>query len=105
MLKLAGPPFPKPPSIAECKATRNDRSCYGPHQLTRAYDVDSLHQRGITGKGVTIAIVDSFGSPTIGHDLAVFDKQWGLPNPTLNVYPMSGMPPFNPSNASMRGWA
>jgi subtilase family serine protease len=107
MLEVAGPPFPTPPSIAECKANRNGRSCYGPHQLTRAYDVDSLHQRGITGKGVTIAIVDSFGSPTAQSDLKTFDRAFGLPDPPSFrvITPAGKPPPFNPNDAGMVGWA
>ena len=107
MIKTAGPPFPAPPSIAECKATRNDRSCYGPNQLTRAYDVDTLHQHGITGKGVTIAIVDSYGSPTALSDLKTFDKAFGLPDPpSFKVITPAGKPPaFDPNDATMNGWA
>src|SRR4029077_16316101 len=34
---------------------------------------------GVDGRGVTIAIVDSYGSDTIAHDLHVYDTQMGLP--------------------------
>ena len=40
-----------------------------------------MYARGITGKGATIVIVDSFGSPTIKIDLGVFDRPFGLPAP------------------------
>ena len=40
-------------------------SCYGPTQLQTAYDLKPLYAKGLTGKGKTIVIVDSFGSPTI----------------------------------------
>jgi subtilase family serine protease len=95
---------PSPLSTAQCLARIKVR-CYSPLQYQAAYDLKPLYASGITGTGRTIVIVDSFGSPTIRHDLAVFDKQWGLPNFTLNVYTMRGVPKFNPNNASMRGWA
>ena len=47
-----------------------------PAQLVAAYDTGPLYSRGITGKGQTIVIILPFGSPTIRHDLAVFDKAW-----------------------------
>src|SRR6202043_2234182 len=55
--------------------------CYSPLQYRVAYDLNPLYARGITGAGRTIVIVDSFGSPTIAHDLHVFDAQFGLPDP------------------------
>ena len=96
---------PTPLTTAQCMARINVR-CYSPLQYQAAYDLKPLYDHGITGAGRTIVIVDSFGSPTISHDLAVFDRQWGLPNPpALNVYKIGDVPTFNPNNASMRGWA
>jgi subtilase family serine protease len=96
---------PNPLSTAKCLATIKLR-CYSPLQYQTAYDLNPLYQSKITGKGQTIMIVDSFGSPTIKHDLAYFDRQWGLPNPTLNVFEVgSNMPAFDKSNATMDGWA
>jgi subtilase family serine protease len=37
-------------------------SCYGPAQIQQAYGLPALYARGITGKGVTIAVVDAYGS-------------------------------------------
>ncbi|MBV9856477.1 MAG: S53 family peptidase [Streptosporangiaceae bacterium] len=95
---------PSPLTTAQCLATIKVR-CYSPPQYQVAYDLRPLYARGITGAGRTIVIVDPFGSPTIGHDLAVFDRQWGLPNPVLNVYKTPGRHPFDPASAPMRGWA
>ena len=52
-------------------------------------------------------IVDSFGSPTIRHDLAVFDQTYHLPAPpSLKVIaPAGAIPPFDPTNDDMTGWA
>jgi subtilase family serine protease len=70
-----------------------------PAQLRTAYDLGPLLRHGINGKGQTIVIVDSFGSPTISRDLAVFDKQFGLPAPpSLRVIQPAGpVPPFRPT--------
>jgi subtilase family serine protease len=95
---------PAPLTTAQCLARVKVR-CYSPLQYQTAYDLKPLYDKGIKGTGRTIVIVDSFGSPTIGPDLGVFDKQWGLPNFTLNVYRLGVPPKFNPNNASMRGWA
>jgi subtilase family serine protease len=37
-----------------------------------------LYAAGNQGQGMTIAIVDSYGSDTIAHDLHVFDSAFGL---------------------------
>jgi subtilase family serine protease len=93
-----------PFSIAQCFATMKIR-CYTPVQYRATYDLSPLYSSHITGKGQTIMIVDSFGSPTIRHDLAVFDQQWGFPDPpALNIYNF-GAPKFNANNATMVGWA
>ena len=81
--------------------------CYSPIQYQRAYDLAPLYAHGITGKGRTIAIVDSFGSPTIANDLHVFDQNYGLPDPpSLQIIqPAGAVPPFDPTNPDMTGWA
>jgi subtilase family serine protease len=95
---------PNPLSTAKCLATIKLR-CYSPLQYQVAYNLGPLYQHKITGTGQTIMIVDSFGSPTIKQDLAYFDRQWGLPNPALNVFKLGTIPNFNPANATMDGWA
>jgi subtilase family serine protease len=95
---------PAPLSIAQCLATMNIR-CYTPVQYRATYDLNPLYSSNITGRGRTIVIVDSFGSPTIRDDLAAFDKQWGFPNPTLDIYKFGTIPRFDKNNATMVGWA
>jgi subtilase family serine protease len=74
-----------PPTTADCER-RFHVACYQPFQIQRAYDLAPLYSKGIDGRGTTIVIVDSYGSPTIGHDLAVFDHAFGLsPPPSLTV--------------------
>jgi subtilase family serine protease len=76
-------------------------ACYTPSEIRTAYDVPAT----LTGTGQTIVIVDAYGSPTIQQDLATFDQEFGLPNPTLNIYYPDGKPTFQSSNATQVGWA
>jgi subtilase family serine protease len=80
-------------------------ACYSPVQYRVAYNLNPLYKRGITGAGKTIVIVDSFGSPTIANDLHVFDQQWGFPDPELQVMKFGNVPPFDPNDPTMVGWA
>ena len=79
--------------------------CYSPNQLRSAYDLDPLHSKGITGKGRTIVLLEAFGSPTVQHDLDVFDKQFGLPDTQVEVFKWGTVPPFDPTNDDQVGWA
>jgi subtilase family serine protease len=94
-----------PPTTAFCE--RHYRiACYLPAQIQQAYNLPRLYRQGITGRGQTIIIVDSFGSPTVRRDLARFDKATGLPAPpSLKVIQPAGkVPPYKP-NADREGWA
>jgi subtilase family serine protease len=66
-----------------------------------------VYASGVTGRGATIVIVDSYGSPTIKHDLGVFDQAFGLPAPpSLRIIQPAGkVPAYNPGNSDMVGWA
>jgi len=79
--------------------------CYSPVQYRNAYDLNPLYAHGITGAGRTIVIVDSFGSPTIQADLEAFDAQWGFPNTTVQIERAGVIPPFDPNDDTMVGWA
>ncbi len=81
--------------------------CYQPAQLQSAYDLAPLFASGITGRGQTIVIVDAFGSPTIQSDLQTFDQTFGLPDPpSFHIYqPAGAVPPWDPTNGDMIGWA
>jgi subtilase family serine protease len=95
-----------PSTTAECEQALQI-ACYNPAQVQRAYHLPALYSRGITGKGATIVIVDPYGSPTIASDLRTFDRAEGVPNPpSLRIIrPAGKVPPFNPNNANMVGWA
>ncbi len=96
----------QPPTEAQCVSSFTV-PCYDPAQIETAYNEQPLFDRGITGSGETIVIVDSFGSPTIESDLATFDAQFGLPAPPSFkiIQPAGPVPAWNPNNSTMTGWA
>lgn len=79
-----------PPSAAFCE-TNYDIACYGPKQMAAEYNYGPAYAAGDNGKGQTIVIFDSYGSPTIRADLAHFDAAYGLPAPpALHIYHPEG---------------
>ena len=105
-IRLPGAATRAPLATAQC--TQGDGiACYQPGQLRTAYHLPAVYANKITGKGETIAIVDSFGSPTIKSDLATFDRQFGYPAPpTFRIIAPAGkIPAFNPNNSDMTSWA
>ena len=83
-----------PPTEAQCVSA--GRRCFTPAGVRAAYDIQPLYDRGFTGRGITIAIVDSFGSDTMAHDLHVYDQAFGM-QPMCGeeaVVCVSGMPTF-----------
>ena len=96
----------QPPTEADCVASFTV-PCYDAPQIETAYNEQPLFSHGITGKGETIVIVDSFGSPTIQSDLATFDAQFGLPAPPSFkiIQPAGAVPPYDPTNSAMVSWA
>jgi subtilase family serine protease len=94
-----------PPTTAVCE--RQFRiACYLPAQIQRAYNLPRLYRKGITGRGQTIIIVDSFGSPTVQRDLRQFDRAAGLPAPpSLKVIQPAGPVPAYQPNSDREGWA
>jgi len=101
---LTGTARPAPLTTSDCLATIQIR-CYTPLQYHKAYGLNPLYRHGVTGKGRTIVIVDSFGSPTIASDIETFDKQFGLPGANLKIIKFGSIPAFDPTNSTMVGWA
>ena len=95
-----------PATTAYCEANYRI-ACYEPDQIQQAYNLPALYQRGVNGRDSTIVIVDSFGSPTIRNDLKVFDQTFHYPAPpSLSVASPAGrVPPYDPHNTDMVGWA
>jgi subtilase family serine protease len=67
-----------PPAEAACFAI--GRRCFTPTSMQNSYNLPPLYAAGDTGRGMTIAIIDSFGNPNMASDLANFDTQTGLPH-------------------------
>jgi hypothetical protein len=52
------------------------------------YGVGSLWLRGIDGAGTTVAVIEGWNFPAIGHVVAAFDKVMHLPDPDIRtIYP------------------
>ena len=95
----------RPPTPEECLRATGAR-CLTPAMLRAAYGLPPLGGPGPTGAGVTVGIVDSFGSPTLARDLAAYDQQFGLPPLDLQVVSPAGPPPpFRAADHDMAGWA
>src|SRR5437762_3188540 len=84
-----------PPTQAQCASA--GRRCFTPQTIQAAYDVGPLYAAGLDGRGQTIAIVDSYGSDTIAHDLHVFNQAFGLQKMCgeEGVTCAAGMPTFS----------
>ena len=85
-----------PPIHVLRSASSTYQTGYAPAQIRMAYGFNNLSGNG---SGVTIAIVDAYGSPTIQKDLPAFCKQFGLTAASLTVVNLGK---FNRVNA---GWA
>src|SRR6516162_9340916 len=59
-----------PPTQAQCASA--GRRCFAPQAIQAAYNMGPLYNNGLDGRGMTIAIVDSWGSDTIANDLHVY---------------------------------
>jgi subtilase family serine protease len=105
-VQLAGRAQANPPTTADCEKAYKV-ACYQPSQIRQAYDLAPVYASGVTGRGTTIVIVDSFGSPTIRNDLSVFDRAFGLPAPPhfTIIQPAGKVPAYDPNNSDMVGWA
>jgi subtilase family serine protease len=95
-----------PLTTGDCEKDYNI-ACYGPAQVRRAYGLPALYAKGVTGRGATIVIVDSYGSPTIRNDLAAFDRAYRLPAPPKFqiIRPAGRIPAYDPASSDMVGWA
>jgi subtilase family serine protease len=94
-----------PPTTASCQQSIQ-LNCYSPAQIQQAYSLNGIYGQGINGKGVTIAVIDPQGSPTIWNDLTTFDSAFSLPNPSLTIIrPAGAVQSFEAKNSDMQNWA
>jgi subtilase family serine protease len=93
------------PGYADCENAFGV-PCYTPQLYRNAYDATPILNQGYTGKGQTIVIIDSFGSPTAFSDLQQFDKDYGLPDPpSFQQLAPLGTAPLDPNSSDQAGWA
>ncbi len=78
---------------------------YTPAQIMSAYGLNSITFTSSTGatikgdgSGQTIALIEEYHDPNIRSDLKTFDRQYGLPNPSLTVVNQAG-------NRTNNSWA
>jgi subtilase family serine protease len=95
----------KTPTPVPTSSAPFNTGSFTPEQMRAAYGLTSLYQRGVTGKGQTVVVIDSFGSPTMQQDLDVFSQHFGLPNVTVQVFAPLGTKAFDPADSEMQGWA
>lgn len=84
-----------PPSEGQCYSA--NRRCFAPAAMANSYNYATLLAGGNQGQGKTIAVIDSYGSDTIRHDLHVFNQAFGLPAMCgeEGVTCTAGMPKFD----------
>src|SRR6266571_3521683 len=98
-------PSPTSTAIAVCPASLGT-NCRTPYDMRVAYSVQSLLERGFTGKGQTIVDIVSYGSPNLQQDMDTFDQQFGLPPITIDVLsPLGTKPVDHPTTKDLAGWA
>ena len=92
-----------PPTEAQCYSA--GRRCFAPAAMANSYNYATLHALGNQGQGKTIAVIDSWGSDSMPHDLHVFNQAFGLQAmcgeegvtctsgmPTFSVFSLQGSP-------------
>src|SRR5579859_564604 len=98
-------PFPTRAAADICpQELRSVSTCLTPHAMRLAYGIDSLIQKGFTGKGQTVVDMVSFGSPTLQQDMDVFDQAYNLPPVNLQVISPLNEPENDP-HGDKTGWA
>jgi subtilase family serine protease len=106
LARLSAHEFGSLPTSAQCRTVLGIE-CYTATQLRTAYAVTSFADGSIDGRGTTIAVVVSFGSPTIERDVHTFDQALGLSDPpAISTISPAGPPPsFDGADPEMLGWA
>ncbi|MGO9221266.1 MAG: protease pro-enzyme activation domain-containing protein [Streptosporangiaceae bacterium] len=76
---------------------------YKPGQFRSSYDIGSAN----TGKGVTVAVIDAYGSSTIASDATRYFKMNDPGNPFANAHfsQLNAIPFANEAECAASGWA
>ena len=70
--------------------TTSDFQYYSPSEIRSIYNATSLLNKGITGAGVTISVVDAYGDPYIQGELNNFSNEFGIPTTAVHVVCVDG---------------
>jgi len=92
-------------SLFSCQVGLSTGACYDPYQMRRAYQIDGLISQAFDGTGQTIVIVDAFQNPNLVAQVGTFNTFYGLPAINLTQIAPDGLPPFDPTDDNMVGWA
>ena len=90
--------------VQQAPTCQNGHLCYTPQMIRDAYDFPN-GRGGATGAGQTIVVVDAYGSPFLGDDVAAFEQQFGLPPVDLTVVPQQTVLAPPPPDDSLLNWA
>ncbi len=78
-------------------------NCYGPDEISAAYDYPARSQLG--GAGQTIMIVDAYQHPVMLSNLKTFDRLFGIPNPAAgNFVQVDGPIVSTAGSGDVEGW-
>jgi subtilase family serine protease len=70
--------------------------------LRYAYNTSGLIEKGYTGKGFNVGILDFYGSPTVTQDLKDFDRIFGIQSPpSFKIKPIGA---YDPNLGVITGW-
>src|SRR3954452_25046899 len=70
--------------VQQAPTCQNGLLCYAPSMMRDAYDFPN-GRGGARGGGQAVVVVDAYGLPFLGADVAAFDAQFGLAAPDLTV--------------------
>ncbi len=73
---------------------------YSVQQIRQAYNLTGFYKNNICGQGLTVAIVDAYGDPSILYDINSFDALYSLPSAHISFYYPYGAPKSTTSNTS-----
>lgn len=75
---------------------------YSPAEISKAYNLTTLHADDYGGAGETISIVDAYGDPYIQSELNNFSATFGIPTTTVHVACVDG--PCDYYSGITEGW-
>jgi subtilase family serine protease len=85
-------------------STNSGLHCYGPDQIRTAYRIQPLLDKGVTGKGRTIVIIDAYNPPNVKAELDAFTTTWGLPEADFAVVNPFGAG-YDETDPNQQGWS